>query len=421
MRFAVHRPGNPVASPRSHGVSRRDISSRVHVSIAGEIAGSAPEDGLALARLRIHLPTRRAALTRVMRLNFLYSAWSFLLEAAYQQTPSRPEDFTVEPGLLSYIPAGIVRCASRRPSHVFDHEGFDPDQVVPTGDVCADLFSPILAPVRFASAQLGDGTLHPLTVSRALLGAGELALQATQALALFCGKACYLQQLARRQRGGYRYTAVDSDNFVIAGRWDGNRNGRESNMPASGSIQGHPVRLRPRHHARPAEPHPSHLRNPNYSGFPAEPTYMLGLKCDNSESFVPPGLAPGRSACRVSRVDECGHRMVEVPQGLLLNHLRTCSQPWIFRPCLGELSALLQVARSIRPARVPVQVLLHREIPHIPGMRAVILQQSLLFKRRNQAIFGHTNTLTTSTDNSKEVKRRLLTAAKPGSTRREHL
>jgi len=28
-RFAVHRPGNPVASPRSHGVPRRDVLSRV--------------------------------------------------------------------------------------------------------------------------------------------------------------------------------------------------------------------------------------------------------------------------------------------------------------------------------------------------------------------------------------------------------
>jgi hypothetical protein len=167
LRFAVHGPGNPVASPRSHGVPRRDIPGCIHVSIAGETAGSAPEDGLARARLRIHLPARRAALTRVLRLNSLYSAWSFRLEAAYQQTPSRPKDFTVEPGL----------------------------------------------------------------------GAGELALQATQALALFSGEACYVQQLTRRQRGGYRYTAVDSDNFVIARCRDRVWNGRESDMPASGSVR----------------------------------------------------------------------------------------------------------------------------------------------------------------------------------------
>jgi glucose 1-dehydrogenase len=45
MRFAVHGPGCPVASPRSHGVPRRDVDGRVHISVAGETAGSAPEDG----------------------------------------------------------------------------------------------------------------------------------------------------------------------------------------------------------------------------------------------------------------------------------------------------------------------------------------------------------------------------------------
>ncbi len=34
MRFAVHGPGCPVASPRSHGVPRRDVLSRVHVRVA---------------------------------------------------------------------------------------------------------------------------------------------------------------------------------------------------------------------------------------------------------------------------------------------------------------------------------------------------------------------------------------------------
>ncbi len=56
MRFAVHWPGCPVASPRSHGVPRRDILSRVHVSVAGETAGSAPEHGLALTRVPVRLP-----------------------------------------------------------------------------------------------------------------------------------------------------------------------------------------------------------------------------------------------------------------------------------------------------------------------------------------------------------------------------
>ena len=60
MRFTVHRPGNPVASPRNHGVPRRDVLSRVHISIAHKTAGSAPEHGLTLAPVPVHLSARRA-------------------------------------------------------------------------------------------------------------------------------------------------------------------------------------------------------------------------------------------------------------------------------------------------------------------------------------------------------------------------
>ena len=34
MRFTVHRPGIPEASPRSHGVPRRDVPGRVHIRVA---------------------------------------------------------------------------------------------------------------------------------------------------------------------------------------------------------------------------------------------------------------------------------------------------------------------------------------------------------------------------------------------------
>jgi hypothetical protein len=413
LRFAVHWPGNPVASPRSHGVSRRDVPSRVHISVAGETADSAPEDGLALTRLPVHLPAYRAALACVMRLNFLYSARSFLLKAAYQQAPSGSEDLTVEPGLLAHISAGIAPRTSCGSGHVLDHEGFDPDQVVPARNICAGLFGPILAPVRLANAQPGDGALHPPATFRAPLGAGELALQAAQPLLLSPSQAGYPEQFTCRQGSGYRYTTVDSDNFFIAGRRDAGGDGREGDMPASGPIHSHPVRFRARrHHAGPAEPHPSHLRDPDFAGFPVQPTQMLGPKRDNSESLVSSSLAPGRSACRVPPVEECGHRMSEVPQGLLLDHLGACSQPVGLGAEGGELATLLQVARSVRPARAPVRVLLHGEIPHIPSMRAVILQQRFLGRRGKQAVPGHTNTLTIRTDNSREVKRRFLVAEK---------
>ena len=43
MRFAVRRPGIPEASPRSHGGPRSDVDGRVHVRVAGETAGRAPD------------------------------------------------------------------------------------------------------------------------------------------------------------------------------------------------------------------------------------------------------------------------------------------------------------------------------------------------------------------------------------------
>src|SRR5215469_4511283 len=60
LRFAVHRPGNPEASPRSHGVPRRDVLRRVDVSVFGVCAGGAAEEGLALATFRCDVPAGRA-------------------------------------------------------------------------------------------------------------------------------------------------------------------------------------------------------------------------------------------------------------------------------------------------------------------------------------------------------------------------
>ena len=47
MRFAVHWPGQRQASPRSHGMPCRDVSCRVHVSVADISAGGTQEVSLA--------------------------------------------------------------------------------------------------------------------------------------------------------------------------------------------------------------------------------------------------------------------------------------------------------------------------------------------------------------------------------------
>ena len=98
----------------------------------------------------------------------------------------------------------------------------------------------------------------------------------------------------------------------------------------------------------------------------------------------------------------------EVAQRLLLHHVRACGQPRVLRAGGGELSALLQVARSALAPRAPVSVLLDREVPNVPGVAAVVPQHRLLGGRWDQTVPGHTNTLASDTDIFREVKRRFL-------------
>jgi len=104
--------------------------------------------------------------------------------------------------------------------------------------------------------------------------------------------------------------------------------------------------------------------------------------------------APGR----VSRVEECRHRLGEVAQGLLLHRLGAGRQPRVPGPCLGELPALLQVARRARPACAPVGVLLDGQVPYVPGMGAVVPQHRFLGGRGEQPVPGHANIVAIITD-----------------------
>ena len=114
LRFAVHRPGCPVASPRSHGVPRRDVDGRVDVRVAGETAGSAPEHGLALTRAPVHLPARRAPLARQRGSDLLHPARAPCpaagAPAAPTPTPGSPGSARPWPGRSG---PGSPACLSR--------------------------------------------------------------------------------------------------------------------------------------------------------------------------------------------------------------------------------------------------------------------------------------------------------------------
>ena len=409
MRFAVHGPGIPAASPRSHGVPRRDVPGRVHIRVASVSAGGAPEDGLARTRLRVHPPARRAPLAGERRRYLLDSAGCLLFQTPDQQTPLRPQDAPVESSLLADVPARVLPRAFRRSGHIPDLEVFHRDHVKPARDVCAGLLCPVFAPIRLTGAQPGDGQPYPATAVRAAPGAGKLAFQAPQPLPLRGAETDCVQQLASRQGRADNYSSINPGNLRVAGRWDGIWNRYECDMPPSGAVTRHSVGLHfGRYSAGPAESHPPRLRHTDLADVTGQAAYIpvLPASAHDTKSFVPAGFAPQRPPGRVLRIEEGGHRSGEVAQRLLLHRLRSCGQPWVLRAYGGELPTLLQVAGATLPPRAPVRVLLNGQVPHVPGVRAVIPQNCLLGGRGKHAVPRHTNIVATTTDISREVKRR---------------
>jgi hypothetical protein len=408
LRFAARRPGIPEASPRSHGVPRRDVHCRVHVSVAGVSAGGAPEDGLALARLPVHHPARRAALARERRFDPFNPSRCLLVEATYQQTPPRTQDASVEPSFLTDIAAWVLWRSFRGSGHVLDLQIFDPDRVEAPCNIRRGFFGPVLAPIGLTSAQSGDGKPHPRATVRSAPCPGQSPFQPPHAHALSRSQARSMQQFTCREGCGDRYATVNAYRFAVTrcGNWVGG--GREVNVPAPGMIQGHAVGLSASWHcAGPAESHPPGLRHPYQADVAGQVAYFAWTDRDDPKSFVPPSFPPRRSPGWVSRVKECGHRSSEIPQGLLLDHLRALLQPWVL--CAGgcKLPTLLQISRSTSATRTPVQVLLDGQVPHEPGMRAVAPQHRLLNGRREHPVPRHANTIAIPTDISGEVRRRL--------------
>jgi hypothetical protein len=95
--------------------------------------------------------------------------------------------------------------------------------------------------------------------------------------------------------------------------------------------------------------------------------------------------------------EEIRHGLGEIPQRLLLHPLGPRRKPSELSSGLGQLPGLLGVPRRTRPPRPPMQMLLTREIPHIPGVRAM-LQQHHLLNGRGLKPEPHAKTLTTTTD-----------------------
>jgi hypothetical protein len=416
LRFAVHGPGCPVASPRSHGVPRRDVPGRINVSIAGESAGSTTEDGLALARVPVHLPARRAALTRVMRLNFLHAAGRLLFQATHQQSPCGLKDAPVQSSLGADVATWDLQRSSRRPGHVPDFQVFYSDHVEPAHEVGAGFLRPVFPTVGFSGAQPGDRVPDLCAPVRAASRAEELALQAPQPLALPRGQTGHMQQFPSGQGRGHRNAPVYAHDLSITRCRDRIGNGCKGDMPAPCSVDGHSVGPRARRHTSgPAKPYPPDLRHPDLADVTGHSAHipMPAASPYNPKTLIAPGFAPSRPPRGIAGVEECSHRVGEIAKRLLLYRLRAFRQPSVFCSCLRELTALLMVARGAFPSRAPVLVLLYGEVPYVPGVRTVVPKHRILGGGREQPIPGHANTLATITDISEGGEAVLALVSKP--------
>ena len=346
MRFAVHGPGNPVASPRSHGVSRRDVACRVHVGVAGETAGRAPEDGLALARLPVHVPARRAPLARERGSDLLHPARGLVLQPAYQQAPPRAQDPPVQPGLGRTFRPGSPR--------------------VPFADRV------MLLIFRSSTRITSNRRASPVCVFSTQSLRRSLSRARSRAIACLTRPRRFEPRVARASvrcsRRSRSAPARSGRGSAAAPRWTGRRRPPRpgprppprrcpAREPARGSRRTRRASARPGpgspgRTSRPAAPRGTSGTAPSRPSAPrpgppsgtaaAPPTARRARRSGTPRAARPcattaarPG-APGRRS---------RHRLGEVPQRLLLHRLGPGGQPRVRRPRLGQLPALRDVAR----------------------------------------------------------------------------
>jgi hypothetical protein len=406
LRFAVHRLGNPIAFPRSHGVPRRDVSCRIYISIEGETAGGTTEDGLALTRLPIHMPACATALARERGIDLLDPTGGLVIQAADQQPPSRREDLSVETGLLTHTLPGVVSVSLGAPGHVIDVQLLDANQIKSANHVRADLLTPVLAGIGLPGLETGDGNLGFAAAVTAASRAGQPALQQTQTPLAGLTQPGTAQQFTVRQGCAHSYPTVNADDRTCAGAWDGLGDRSEGHVPPASMVHGDPERPHTiGNRAGPAKPDPTAFGDEHFRYLSVQPTNVMRLDSDDTEPFVASGLAPCRSAMGAS--EEVPQGLVKVAERLLLHHLAATGQPSMFPPCRRELPALLEISRRMRSPWMPPRLLFAGKIPHEPGMSTMLPQNCLIGSRRAQAVARHTKTLSKAADLLEEVKRRV--------------
>ncbi len=392
MRFTLHRhPSRPV-SARTDRPSGGDVDSSIQVGVVAVAAGLAPER-LAITVSWCTVPALRTRLTRIRRVDPLDPAGGFLLEPLDQQAPAACEDAPVQAGLgappVRQVAArpGWVRLRFRPACHLCNPEVFDADHVEAARKICGRLLDPVLAASHGTGMQFRYRGFDTLPAVRTALRSGEPPLKVHKSPPLGLGQSRALEQFPGGKRSRHSHAAVNADDLIVAGGRDRLRYGSKRDMPAAQAVMVDPVRPRVRQYTAYPEAHPADLRNQHPRPLTAHLLNPAGLRADDPEPFVPSDPAPRRTSVATRKVvSAC---LIEVPQRLLLDSLRTVAQPGAFGSRLGQLPRLLNETRRGAFISRPHRPLLDGQVPHVPGMPALRQQASSLRRRGIQAIAGH--------------------------------
>ena len=397
MRFTVHRPPHGEVSLCWHRPSGGDVAGGVHVGVARpRVASNALENRLALAVFGRDMPAGGASLRRVRGRDPFESARGLVVEPSNQPAPGLTADRAVESALLRNPNTRLLHCAAPRAGHRPHVKVLDSNGVESACQIGAGLFHPVSASVRLSRFEFRNRDLSALSAIGSALGPREALLQPTQTNPLALSQVRRVEQLSGRQGRRNHHATIDTDHTAVLGRRDRIGDVGKGNVPAAASITSNAVRLHPRgNRPAPAKSDPPDLGHPYAPIASVDCLHLVRLEPHLPETFVPPGLTPGRTPMGAG--EEVLHGLSKVAQRLLLYRCRSGRQPLMFGTDFGQLRALLRIpgdATSWLP-----KLLLDGQVPHKPRMPAMLQEHHLLCRCWQQPKPRHSRKISTATDN----------------------
>ena len=203
------------------------------------------------------------------------------------------------------------------------------------------------------------------------------SLQFQKTSALINGEPWDVNNFAIARNKGVRYASIDSLSATDVGATKWLWHDRERNPPLTGPIFCNSVRLGVSGIARPAPINPSDLWNEHSCAIARKSLPTLCLSTNYSEPFVFPSNSPGRSTKLTGVIPPIFERLVKVSKCLLLNRLRTFSQPRLLTR-FSKLRCRCHVTWSRTEGSTVQVVLFKRDVPNEPSMGTVASQKCLL-------------------------------------------